>query len=430
MRFIALASQKIITFSRWSLLSTMSGLLAGLAASAFLLALDWATETRHFHSHSLWGLPAAGFLIGWADHRFGLQGFKGHQLILNELKNPKSILPFRLAPLVLFGTLLTHFFGGSAGREGTVVQMGASLSDQLNRIFKLSETERRVLLMAGMGAGFGAAMGAPWAGAIFALEIIRKDRVRFFAAYPCVVASFVSHYVTKQLGVVHSQFFEIQIPHMQIHIFFFIVLAGVLFGLAARIFISITHFLELQFVRIIRYPPLRPLCGGILLLIFYYLEGSFRYTGLGIPFIQQAFKEVAGFSDPLYKTLFTSLTLGAGFKGGEFVPLVFIGATLGSALSTILPVAYQLLAAVGFVGVFAGSAKVPLTCAVMAMELFGANIGPYAILACFTSYLFSGNGGIYSVQVQADNKDIRSATKLVQLQGAFGHIINRIRSRK
>lgn len=383
---------------RWILLSVLSGLLAGLAATLFLTTLRWATETRDQHPAVIWFLPLSGFFIGWVYHRYGREISAGHNLILDEIHNPQKVIPISMAPLILLSTVITHLFGGSAGREGTAVQMGASLSDQLSRIFKVESQERKILLVAGAGAGFGAAIGTPFAGVIFGMEVIRVGRLKIFAWLECLVASLTAYGVSRILQAPHSVFPAIEAAPFDLKIFLFVAGAGIIFGLTANFFARLTHLIEKIETKFISYSPLKPFFGGILLILFYLAEGSYRYVGLGIPYIQESLVHPATFSDPIFKLAFTALTIGSGFKGGEFIPLVFIGATLGSALSLWLPVSFSLLAAVGFAAVFAGAANTPIACTVMAIEIFGWPIAPYALVACFVSYCFSGKKGIYKNQ--------------------------------
>lgn len=391
-------------YGRWTVFSVLSGLLAGMAATAFLYLLDWATNTRDLNPVVIWALPFAGFFIGWVYLRWGQSASKGHNLILDEIHDPKEVLPLRMAPLVLGGTILTHFFGGSAGREGTAVQMGATLSDQLSRIFKIENIERKILLVTGAGAGFGAAIGAPWAGVVFGMEVVQVGKLQIFAVIECLIASFVAYYTTIFLQAPHSYYPTFDIEPFQIKTFILIAVAGILFGTAARFFIFLTHQIEKLQARFVTYPPLRPFFGGALLVLFFYLENSYRYVGLGIPVIQEALRNPDSFNDSIFKTLFTALTIGSGFKGGEFIPLVFIGTTLGSALSFFLPVSFHLLAAVGFAAVFAGASNTPIACSIMAIEIFGIEITPYALVACFLSYYFSGSKGLYKSQKNLASK--------------------------
>jgi H+/Cl- antiporter ClcA len=383
---------------RWTFLSALSGVLAGIAAAIFLISLDFATQYRQHYPQFIWALPIAGLLIGLLYHYYGKEVSSGHNLILDEIHDPKKIVPLRMAPLVLLGTIATHLFGGSAGREGTAVQMGASLSDQIGRFFKIETHERRALLMAGASAGFGAAIGAPWAGWIFGMEVLHTGRFKLTHWYPCLVASFVGYFVTILLKAPHSVYPSIVLPSFEMITLFWVAVAGIAFGLAARFFILSTHWIEKLSVRWIAYAPLRPFIGGLLLIVLFSVEGSYQYVGLGIESIQQALQSRAQFHEPLLKSLFTSLTVGSGFKGGEFIPLVFIGTTLGSALSMILPVALPLLASLGFAAVFAGAANTPIACTLMAMEIFGIGIAPYALLTCLISYSLSGRRGIYKSQ--------------------------------
>lgn len=385
-------------YLKWTVLSALSGLFAGVGAAVFLILLDIATIYRENNLWIIGGLPIAGFIIGWVYHNFAQETAQGHNLILDEIHNPQKIIPLRMAPLALFGTLITHLFGGSAGREGTSVQMGATFSDQLSRFFKVESAERKILLVAGAGAGFGAAIGTPWAGVIFGMEIINIGRLRLFAWFECLIASFVGYYITVLLRAPHSIYPIFDVGFFSFKNLFFVLVAGIFFGLSARVFVGLTHLIEKINCQWITYPPLRPFFGGILLVILFYLEGSYQFTGLGIPVIQNALISRSSIYEPVFKIFFTALTIGSGFKGGEFIPLVFIGTTLGSFLSVFLPISFKLLAAVGFAAVFAGASNAPIACSIMAIEIFGIGIAPYAFCACFVSYYFSGHSGIYKSQ--------------------------------
>lgn len=408
-------SRTLSRYLRWSLLSALCGALAGLAASAFLVLLEWATDTRNLHPELIWLLPLAGLAIGMIYHHFGNGVDAGNNLILDEIHDPKNVVPIRMAPFVLIGTILTHLFGGSAGREGTAVQMGASLSDQLTHLFRIEPEERKILLVAGAGAGFGAAIGAPWAGAVFGMEVIAVGRLSLFAWFECLVASFVGYYVTILVGAHHSVFPAFVPPNFTLRTALLVAVAGVAFGLSVIVFVRLTHFIERLHKKFIPYAPLRPLVAGILLVVLYRIEGTYRFVGLGIPEIQTALRGPTAFSVPALKEFFTALTIGSGFKGGEFIPLVFVGATLGSALAAVLPLSVELLASVGFAAVFAGAANTPIACSIMAIEIFGYRIAPYAVIACFASYYASGHHGIYRSQKIHNRKHERIRIALTWL---------------
>jgi H+/Cl- antiporter ClcA len=407
-----LGFKKIQHFLKWIFLSTLVGILAGLASSVFLFSLNWATTLRNLNPLIMGALPVAGFFIGWVYFRFGQDIAAGHNLILDEIHNPRKVVPFIMAPFILLGTVITHLFGGSAGREGTAVQMGASLADQVGRFFNVEPFERKILLMAGMGAGFGSAIGAPWAGFIFGMEVIQVGRYQTAVWFQCLIASFLGYYTSVFLKAPHSIFPSVEIPAFGIKVLFLTLLVGIIFGFAAKFFSMSTHLVEKSVQGLISYPPLKPFFGGLLLIFLFYLDGSYHFVGLGIPFIQEALTHQSEFKIPLLKSVFTSLTVGTGFKGGEFIPLVYIGTTLGSALSLVIPLSFSFLGALGFSAVFAGAANTPLACAVMAMEIFGYQIGPFALLACLMSCVFSGSKGIYKSQKQFSSLSLKEFFKI------------------
>lgn len=368
-------------------LACVAGVFAGTAATIFLIALKAATTYRELHPVIIYALPFMGLLIGWVYHTYGKDSEPGTNLIMDEIHKPQQRLPLKMAPMILLSTVATHLFGGSAGREGTVVQMGASLADQLSR--GLSPERRRALLQAGAGAGFGAAIGAPIAGVLFGMEFIRA---RSNAWLECLVASLFAFLVTLLLHAPHTHYPPVFAPLFDIKLLLYTAGAGLAFGFTARFFIYLTHLVEIVQKKLVKFPPLKPFLAGVLLVILYTAFHTTRYAGLGLPIIQQGLTDPSPWYDPLLKALFTALTIGSGFKGGEFIPLVFIGTTLGSALGS------PILAAVGFAAVFGAAANTPLACAVMAMEIFGWSMAPYALLGGYIAYFVSGTHGIYKTQ--------------------------------
>jgi len=383
---------------KWCLLAALLAALAGSASAFFLFALDAATTYRTNHAWIIWLLPLAGFVVGWIYLKWGASVEAGNNLLIDAIHTPEKMVPLRMVPLVLGGTVIAHLFGASVGREGTAVQMGGALADRMARLIRLDAAERRILLMAGISAGFASVFGTPLAGAIFGLEVLVIGRMRYEAIFPCVAAALLADQVGLAWGVHHTHYAMHGVPALTAWTIAAVVLAGIAFGLAGQLFAGSTHALSAFGKRHIRYAPLRPFIGGLVVACAVWALGTQRYVGLGIPVIVEAFAQPLPWWDSLGKFAFTVASLGSGFKGGEVTPLFYIGATLGNALAPLLHLPFAMLAGVGFVAVFAGAANTPLASTVMAMELFGPEIGPYAALACVVAYLFSGHAGIYRAQ--------------------------------
>lgn len=406
---------------RWLLLAIPVGLLAGSASALLLASLDWATRTRESHPWLLYLLPLAGLAVGLLYHRFGRAVEAGNNLLLEEIHaeadTPARTIPARMTPLILAGTVLTHLFGGSAGREGTAVQTGASLADQLTPLLRrfprlalasaFTANDRRLLLMAGIAAGFGSVFGTPLAGTVFGVEVLTVGALRYEALFPCLAASFIADRTTRAWGIHHISYLvdalaratPLTLPNLALA-----ALAGIAFGLTAFTFARLTQAIGAFYKRTLAFPPLRPLVGGAVVAAIVLATHAQRYIGLGVPTIVAAFHVPVPRFAFAAKLVLTALTLGAGFKGGEVTPLFFIGATLGNTLAGSLPLPPSLLAAMGFVAVFAGAANTPLASSLMAFELFGAEAGAFAAIACIVSYLFSGHQGIYHAQRQSHRK--------------------------
>lgn len=388
---------------KWLSLILIIGAAAGTLSAFFLTALNLVTTFRDQHTWLLYLLPFAGFVIGLLYYHKGKEVERGNNLVFDTVHNPKDVIPFKMVPLVLTGTLVTHLFGGSAGREGTALQMAAATADQLHKPFKLNASDRGILLIAGLSAGFASVFGTPLAGIVFGMEVLLLAKIPLNAIFPAVAAAFIGAYVTELWGVAHTHYYISDIQPLSLINVVYSGLAGVAFGVAAILFVRLTDGLSHLFKKI-GYAPLRPFIGGLVVMLLFLIPGTYKYAGLGIPTILDSFNSASQTQDFALKILFTAITLGSGFKGGEVTPLFFIGATLGSALSLFLPLPVGLLAGMGFVAVFAGAAKTPLACCIMAVELFGISCGVYVTIACLVAYFISGRHSIYNA---TENKDPR-----------------------
>lgn len=395
---IASLSPKLIAIAQWLLLALFIGIAAGSASAFFLVSLDWVTKFRELQPEIIWLLPIGGLFIGLVYHYYGQSVVAGNNLILQEYDQPKRTIPLKMAPFVLTGTLITHLFGGSAGREGTAVQMGAAIADQFTRVFKLEIIDRKTILIMGISGGFAAVFGTPLAGALFALEVVYFSGLQPKSIVWSFITAYVAHYTVLLWSVSHTHYQIPQVPEISMSIIFWVVGCSVLFGFASMLFSRSTQFWSRIF-SLVTYSPLRPFIGGIVIASVVYIIDTTKYIGLGIPMLTGAFTQANAIQDFALKILFTSFTLGAGFKGGEVTPLFIIGATLGSALSVFVPLPIAFLAGLGFVAVFSGATHTPIACSVMGIELFGIESGMYIALACTVAYLFSGPVGIYKSQI-------------------------------
>ena len=407
---------------RWSLLVLPVSVAVGSMVALFLWLLESATQIRQANLWLITLLPLAGVGIYWLYRRWGKHSEAGNNLIMDEIHAPGGGIPFRMAPLVLVTTIITHLFGGSAGREGTAVQMGGSVADYFAKKFGLRHADKRILLMSGMAAGFGAVFGTPLTGAIFALEVLAVGRIKYDALMPCLIASLLADIVCSSFPIHHTHYSigysakqamgALSFIHFDLVLLLQVLIAGACFGLASFAFAELSHSIKALSQRWIARKWLVPVVGGLLVLGISGLLGTTDYLGLGVSApheggvsIVSAFS--AGGADSfswLWKLLLTAITLSMGFKGGEVTPLFFIGATLGNALAMLLGAPVDLFAGLGFIAVFAGATNTPLACTMMGIELFGSENAIYFGIACFTAYYFSGHTGIYTSQRVAVSK--------------------------
>jgi len=399
---------------KWTTITIPLAAVVGSVVALFLWLLEQATRIRWNHQWFLYLLPFTGVLIYFLYRFSGKNAEDGNNLLMDEIHKPGGGVPFRMAPLVLVTTVLTHLFGGSAGREGTAVQIGGSFASFLGKKLKLSKEDTRILLMSGIAAGFGAVFGTPLTGAIFALEVLTVGRINHNALLPCFIASVLADIACRAWGIQHTQYFiffkdvltDDTLLHFNFVLLCKVIFGGLCFGLASYLFSELSHTIKNYSNKFIPIKWLIPFIGGCIIISLTFLLGTTSYLGLGVTnpeantvSIISSFKAGgAGYFSWFWKLLFTTITLSMGFKGGEVTPLFFIGAALGNAIAMLTGAPVDLMAGLGFIAVFAGATNTPIACTLMGVELFGTEHVLYYAIACFTAYYFSGHTGIYHAQ--------------------------------
>jgi H+/Cl- antiporter ClcA len=380
-------------------LGAVVGVICGCAAAAFLWSLDQATSFRTGHELIVYALPLAGLAMGAFYERFGMGIKAGNNLIIDTIHDEGPELPLRMAPMVLVGTVVTHLFGGPAGREGTAVQMGASLTDWLSHRLRVSRSVRRQLLAAGVAGGFGAVFGTPVAGAVFGLEFVVLGSIEYHAIVPALTASIVGDMTTRAWGIVHTQYPAAPSLALSPLVLLKWVVFAVAAAMVAAAFIELTHFIRKFGEEHVPRLPIRMLLGGIAVVLLWKIVGTSDYLGLGIPMIVRALHDP---TFPVYafalKLVFTAIILGAGYIGGEVTPLFFIGAALGNVLARALDIPIELGAGVGLAAVFAAASNTPLALSIMAVELLGAGVFPHVMIVAVLAYVIKGKRSIYAAQ--------------------------------
>jgi H+/Cl- antiporter ClcA len=402
--------------------------ITGLIVAFFLWLLDFAIALRWNNSPWLiYLLPLSGVVIKVLYQSYGKGTEAGNNLIINEIHDSTDEgVPLRMTPLIIFTTVFTHLFGGSAGREGTAVQIGGSISSYFSRKIKVSKSDNKVLLMAGIAAGFGAVFGTPVAGAVFALEVLSVGRIKYDALLSCLFAAILADLVCTACGISHTQYhvnYEETASclnlSLNVSLLLKVVFSSIAFGLVALLFVQVSDFIKKSSNNFIGQKIVIPIIGGGLVLAISYLLGTVDYLGLGVKTqsgngvsIVSAFNEDGAEAlSWFWKLLLTAITLNMGFKGGEVTPLFFIGATLGNTLAVLLGCPIDLLAGLGFIAVFAAATNTPLASIILGVELFGAENILYYAVSCILAYYFSGDNGIYHAQRVEVSKSFKMKIK-------------------
>lgn len=383
-------------FLKWLLFACLIGGIMGVVGSGFHYAIDWGTSLRQAHRWLVCLLPVAGLVIVASYHVTRMEDDRGTEFVLASVREGKP-LRFRTAPLIFLGTVLTHLTGGSAGREGAALQLGGCISGSLGRIMKLDAKDERVITMCGMAAGFSALFGTPLSAAVFAMEVESIGVMYYAALVPCVLSALIANLISNLLGVASTAYTLETVPGFSPVVFLQVIGLGVLCGALASLFCRAMRLGGRLYGKLSN-PYLRIALGGVLVAALSLLEGSGDYNGAGMQVIAAA---LTGSAVPwafVLKILFTVLTLGAGFKGGEIVPCFFVGATFGCVVAPLMGMDAGFGAALGLVAVFCGVTNSPMTSILLGYELFGGQGVALMALCAAVSYLLSGYSGLYKEQ--------------------------------
>lgn len=384
-------------FCKWTLFSILTGCIAGGVAILFSYAMKFATQTRKDMPIIVIGLPIAGLVIVFLYQTFHKKEDKGTNMIIAAIREEEEV-PFYMAPLIFITTVITHLFGGSSGREGAALQIGGSISYTLGKIFHIDMQDKNAVIMCGMSAAFSALFGTPLAATIFALEVVSVGVMYYSALVPCAFSAIIGAWLSKLCGVEKEGFIIGQIPEYTWIVFIKVVIVGFLCALVSMLFCFSMHKISYFYKDKFKNPYLRIFIAGILILIITKLVGTMDYMGAGMDVIGRAIKGEARPWDFLLKIILTSLTLGAGYRGGEIVPSFFVGATFGCVVGQVLQFSPSLCAAMGMVSVFCGVTNCPITSLFIAAELFGFEGAYYYLPAIAVSYMLSGYLSLYSSQ--------------------------------
>jgi H+/Cl- antiporter ClcA len=382
---------------KWVVFAILVGLVVGLCGTAFYYGMTLVTVLRAQNPWLIFLLPVGGFIIVGLYHLFHDEKDTGTNLVISAIHSGDE-LPFRMAPLIFISTLITHLFGGSAGREGAALQMGGSIGNTLGKLFRFDEKDKHVMIMCGMSAAFSALFGTPMAAAIFSMEMISVGIMYYIALVPCVISSLVAHGIANYFGITNELFLIDEIPTFGIVSSIKVSILAILCALVSILFCVVLHQSEALYKHFFKNPYIRAVVGGVLVVLLTLLVGNQNYNGTGITIIDQCINGTVRPEAFLLKIIFTALTLGAGYKGGEIVPSFFTGAAFGCLFGNLLGFSPTLCAAVGMTSVFCGVTNCPITSLLISFELFGYDGMPYFLLSVAFSYMLSGYFGLYRSQ--------------------------------
>ena len=384
-------------FLKWTFLSILIGCAGGLIGGVFGLAIKKAAGFFGSCHWLLYLLPVSGCLIVWLYRTFHEEGNRGTNMVLDSISSDASITP-ATGPLIFISTVLTHLTGGSAGREGAALQLGGSIGSLIGKALHLDQRDLKIAVMCGMSGCFGALFGTPLAAAVFCMEVISIGVMYYAALVPCLFSSLIGAGISGKLGLSAEHFTIVEIPEFGLKPAVLIIVLGVLCALISMTFCVFLHEAEHWYRRFFKNPYIRILAASLILIGLTLVTGTRDYNGSSMGLIEQAIEGHVPYEAFFLKAVFTAVTLGAGYKGGEIVPTLCVGATFGCAVGMLLGFSPSLCAACGMIALFAGVTNCPVSSILIAFEMCGFEAMPYFALAVAVSFTLSGYYGLYKSQ--------------------------------
>lgn len=384
-------------FIKWIVISAVIGTLGGVAGSIFSCAITYATGLRLAYDWFLYLMPVSGVLIVWMYHTFHEEGNRGTNMVISAISSNEKVT-FATGPLIFLSTVLTHLTGGSSGREGAALQLGGSIGNSVGGLLKLDEKDKKIAIMCGMSTVFAALFGTPVAAGIFSLEVVSIGVLYYAALVPCIFSSYIGVGIARMAGIPGESFPITQVPPVTVGTAAYVVFLGILCAAVSILLCIVLHRAEHTYRKLLPNPYIRILAASGILILLTLLLGTRDYCGSSMELIERSVEGEVRYEAFLLKMLFTALTLGAGFKGGEIVPTLCVGATFGCTIGTLTGVSPSLSAACGMAALFAGVTNCPITSLVLALELFGYKGMEYFSIIIAVSFALSGYYGLYSSQ--------------------------------
>jgi H+/Cl- antiporter ClcA len=391
-----IALKFITTFIKWIVISIVVGVIGGAVGTLFYICVKKATVFRLDNSFTLWLLPVGGLVIVGMYRLCALEN-KGTDYVLQSVHTDGRV-PALMAPLIFISTVITHLFGGSAGREGAALQLGGSIGSQVGKAFKLDEKDMQIIIMCGMSTVFAALFGTPLTATFFAMEVASIGIMNYSGFIPCMVAAFIASAISNMFGAQPVHFILTAIPGLSV---INMAKTGILAALCAVLSIIFCLIMKESgklFKRLFKNEYVRIVAGGILIIILTLICGTKDYNGAGMDVIERAISGQAVAYAFILKIIFTAITIETGYKGGEIVPTFFIGATFGCVAGGMLGLDMGFSAAVGMAAMFCGVVNCPVASIMLSIEVFGSGGIGFFALACAISYMLSGYFGLYSTQ--------------------------------